>query len=216
IDKKVLRFSATHPADVYGRDVRLDAHGRGLFTLVVPNGTIEIELQVPGLHNVQNALAAAACCYAVGISLQDIQRGLVNFSGVSGRMTILAGMNKSIIIDDTYNANLRSVITALEVLAKRPGKKIFVFGDMGELGTWTTDHHREVGLVAHRLGIDKLFSCGKHSVLASEAFGVAGRHFSNQDELVPNVINELAPDTTILVKGSRSSAMEKIVHKLLN
>lgn len=215
-DKRVLRFSATHPADIYAQDVRLDTHGRGHFSLVLPNARADIELQVPGLHNVRNALAAATCCYAVGISIQDIQNGLNQFGGVKGRMTTLPGKNKSTIIDDTYNANLRSVLTALEVLALRPGKRIFVFGDMGELGEWATQHHQEVGLAAKQLGIDQLLSCGTHSLLASQAFGAQGHHFSSQEELVENLLDELSDNTTVLVKGSRSSAMEKIVHKLLN
>jgi UDP-N-acetylmuramoyl-tripeptide--D-alanyl-D-alanine ligase len=215
-DKKTIRFSVSHPADVYAQDVRLDTHGRGHFSLVLPTARADIELQVPGLHNVRNALAAASCCYAVGISIQDIQKGLNHFSGVKGRMTVLTGKNQSTIIDDTYNANLRSVLTALEVLADRPGKKIFVFGDMGELGDWATQHHEEVGLAAKQLGIDQLMSCGNYSLLASQAFGTSGQHFSSQDELVQNIIGKLEPDTTVLVKGSRSSAMEKIVHKLLN
>lgn len=216
IDKRVLRFSATHSADVYAQDARLDSHGRGQFSLVLPNGRVDIELQVPGLHNVRNALAAAACCHAIGISIKDIQRGLSHFSGVKGRMTILSGKNQATIIDDTYNANLRSVLTALEVLSQRPGKKIFVFGDMGELGEWAIQHHQEVGLAANQFGIDRFLSCGTHSALASEAFGVNGQHCSSQEELAQIVIKELTSDTTVLVKGSRSSAMEKIVHKLLN
>lgn len=215
-NKKTVRFSALHSADVYAQDVRLDTHGRGHFSLVLPNVRIDIELQVPGLHNVRNALAAAACCHSVGISAQDIQTGLNRFSGVKGRMSMLAGKNQTMIIDDTYNANLRSVLTALEVLAERPGKKIFVFGDMGELGEWAVQHHQEVGVAARQFGIDMLLSCGKHSSLTSQTFGDGGTHFTNQDDLVRILIKELEPDTTVLVKGSRSSAMEKIVHKLLN
>lgn len=216
IDKKILRFSAAHPADVCAQDIRLDTQGRGHFSLVLPNGRAEIELQVPGEHNIRNALAAAACCYAVGISIKDIQRGLSQFSGVDGRMTVLTGKNQSTIIDDTYNANLRSVLTALEVLAKRVGTKIFVFGDMGELGEWAIQHHQEVGLAARELGITQLMTYGSFSKLASEAFGERGRHFSTQEDLIQNVLEELIPGITVLVKGSRSSAMEKIVQKLLN
>lgn len=215
-DKKVLRFSIEHPADIYAQDIRLDARGCGQFSLILPNGRVDIQLNVPGMHNIRNALAAAACCYAIGITIKDIQQGLTNFGGVKGRLTVLSGKNQSTIIDDTYNANLRSVLAALEVLAERPGKKVFVFGDMGELGTWATQHHQEVGLAARHLGIDLLLSCGAFSKLAAESFGSGGKHFENQELLVESLVNELSSDTVVLVKGSRSSAMEKIVNKLLN
>lgn len=211
LDKKVLRFSSTQIADIYAQDIRLDDEGCGQFLLVSPKGRIEIKLQVPGLHNIQNALAAASCCYAVGISMQAIQQGLAHFTGVKGRMTFLSGKNQAVVIDDTYNANLRSVLTALDVLAGRPGRKIMVFGDMGELGPWTALHHKEVGLAARQLGIDQFFSCGVHSALASAAFGECAIHCSTQEELLQHLLPELEINTTILVKGSRSSAMEKIV-----
>lgn len=86
---------------------------------------------------------------------------------------------------------------------------------MGELGEWTTQHHREVGVAARQLGIDKLMSCGLHSELASQAFGEGGQHFCSQEELIEVVKNDLTPDTTVLVKGSRSSAMENVVHRLV-
>jgi UDP-N-acetylmuramoyl-tripeptide--D-alanyl-D-alanine ligase len=215
-DKIVLRFSMEHSADIYAEDIILDARGCGQFFLILPNGYAQIQLQVPGLHNVRNALAAAACCHAVGIPMKQIQQGLNHFNGVKGRLSVFSGKNQSMIIDDTYNANLRSVLAALEVLAQRPGKKIFVFGDMGELGNWATHHHQEVGIAARRLGIDLLLSCGSYSKLASESFGVGGEHFATQDQLAQNLVEKLSSDTVVLVKGSRSSAMEKIVSKLLN
>lgn len=215
IDKKVLRFSMDHVADIYAQDVQLDDRGCGQFSLIVPNGRTDIHLKVPGLHNVRNALAAGACCHAVGISVKEIQQGLNDFSGVKGRLTVLTGKNQSTVIDDTYNANLRSVLAALEVLAEYPGKKIFVFGDMGELGTWATQHHQEVGLAARHLGIDLLLSCGSMSKLAAESFGIGAEHFLSQEQLIQNLVEKLSPDTVVLVKGSRASAMEKIVRRLV-
>lgn len=214
-DKKTVRFSASHSADVYAQDIRLDTHGRAHFSLTMPTGRADIELQVPGFHNIHNALAAASCCYAVGISIADIQYGLNHFNGVNGRLTVLNGKNNATLIDDTYNANLRSVLTALEVLAARAGEKIFVFGDMGELGEWSAPHHKEVGLAAQQLGINRLLTCGSQSKLSADAFGSGGQHFSSHDEIVDFLSDKLNSETTVLVKGSRSSAMEKIVQKLL-
>jgi UDP-N-acetylmuramoyl-tripeptide--D-alanyl-D-alanine ligase len=215
-DRTIIRCSMDHVADVYAEEVHLDESGRAQYTLVVPNGRIDMHLQVPGLHNVRNSLAAAACCYAVGLGIKDIEQGLKNFTGVKGRMTLLTGINQCTIIDDTYNANLRSVLAGLEVLAGRSGDKIFVFGDMGELGEWAVPHHQEVGLAARRLGVNQLLTCGSYSHFTSEAFGDGGQHFENQDALVDFLVNKLSENTTVLVKGSRSSAMEKIVSKLLN
>ena len=215
IGKNTLRFSIVNPTAIHARDISFDEEGCGEFTLVVPKGDARVKLQVPGSHNVRNAVAAAACTYALGISLSEIASGLHQFRGVAGRMTFLHGKNNSLVIDDTYNANLRSSLTALDVLASRQGRRIFVFGDMGELGGWSKPHHQEVGMAARQHGIDMLMTYGKHSESTARAFGETGKHYLSQEELVQDLLNELNANTTVLVKGSRSSAMEKIVHQLL-
>ena len=214
-NKQVLRFSAVHPTAVYARDICFNKEGFGQFILNLPTGEAFIELRVPGVHNVSNAIAAAACTYALGIAITDIEFGLRKFGGVPGRMTFLQGKNNSLVIDDTYNANLRSSLTALDVLAKRQGRRIFVFGDMGELGSLSESHHQEVGAAARNLGIDMLMTCGTYSELAAKAYGVGAMHYHHQEELVHDLLNQLGANTTILVKGSRSSMMEKIVHQLV-
>ncbi|MBA2657606.1 MAG: UDP-N-acetylmuramoyl-tripeptide--D-alanyl-D-alanine ligase [Tatlockia sp.] len=215
-NKKVLRFSLSKPADVYARDLSIDDQGFCRFEMVLPVGPAKVELRVPGEHAVRNALAAAACCYAVGISLADIVEGLQQFRGVSGRMTFRSGKNESLIIDDTYNANLQSVLTAVEVLSSRPGRRILVLGDLGELGAWTQQHHEEIGHAAYRRGIDLLLTCGHHSEYSSTAFGTTAKHYTNQEELAQELLAKLDKDTTVLVKGSRSAAMEKIVEQLVS
>lgn len=215
VGKKVLRFSMTKETEVHSKQLSFNKEGCAQFTLVLPTGEAAVSLAVPGEHSVRNALAAATCCYAVGISLTDIVQGLEHFSGVAGRMTYLKGKNQSLVIDDSYNANLRSVLTAVDVLAKRDGLRILVLGDMGELGAWTKQHHEEIGEAAQHQGIDLLMTCGTHSEHSSRAFGASARHYKNQDELARDLLNKLDKDTTVLVKGSRSSAMEKIVHQLL-
>ena len=214
--KKTVRFSrTTNDADVFARDIHFNELGFATFTLVLPIGEAKIQLQVPGAHNVSNSLAAAASTYALGIDLDAIVSGLNKFTGVSGRMTFRSGKNKSTVIDDTYNANLRSVLSALDVLATHKGRRIFVFGDMGELGSWTQEHHQEVGKAARSHGIDALMTCGIHSQYTASAFGSTGKHYASQDALIEDLLKELDANTTVLVKGSRSAAMEKIVHQLL-
>lgn len=214
-DKKVLRFALHKPADVTAKDMYFRADGCATFTLVLPEEQIQVVLQVPGEHMILNALAAAACCYAVGISVQDIAQGLTAFRGVAGRMTFLTGKNKALIIDDTYNANLRSVLTAIEVLAKRQGQRILVLGDLGELGDFAQAHHEEIGRVAREKGIHRVLTCGAHSQFTSEAFGRDAKHFINHQTLAEDLMPYLDDQTTVLIKGSRSAAMENVVHALL-
>lgn len=215
-DKKTVYFSRVDPTvAIHARALQFDTNGCGRFVLVTPMGEAQIELHVPGAHNVSNALAAAACTYALGIDLSDIQSGLCEFHGVAGRMTFRQGKHDSLIIDDTYNANLRSSLIALEVLAKRPGRRIFVFGDMGELGAWSEQHHQEVGAFARQQGIDLLMTCGVQSEFTTKAYGGLGKHYTHQAELVRDLLPFLDANTTVLVKGSRSSAMETIVKQVI-
>lgn len=215
INKKTVRFSVINPATIHAREVVLTANGCAQFILVTPLGEAFIQLAVPGMHNVSNALAACACTYALGIGLSEIKAGLLRFNGVAGRLAFLAGRNEALIIDDTYNANLRSVLASLDVLAAREGTRIFIFGDMGEIGASSEQHHKDVGTAAQRHAIDYLFSCGSQSEATTRAFGAGGKHYPNQDELVSDVLTLLGPQTTVLVKGSRSSAMEHVVSQLI-
>lgn len=214
--KKILRFSLTKPVDIYSQAILFNQAECASFTLVTPAGKMKIDLQVPGEHNVRNALAAATCCFALGIPLSLIGKGLTEFQGVTGRLTFRTGKQNATIIDDTYNANLRSVLTAIEVLVKRNGQRILVLGDMGELGQWAQTHHEEIGQVALQKGVDKLLTYGKISEFSSKAFGGLGHHYVSQEELVKDLLPNLNKNTTVLVKGSRSATMEKIVHQLVD
>lgn len=214
-DKNVKRFSVTKPVDAYAKDISWDSLGCAEFTLCLSSGQIPIHLKIPGQHSIRNALAAALATASVGIDLQQIAKGLNHFSGVKGRLSYLSGKNQAIIIDDTYNANLRSVLTAVEVLAACKGTRIFVLGDMGELGDYTKAHHEEVGRFALSRGIDKLFTWGQYSVLASEAFGASAKHYTSKDVLAQDLLSYLTANTTVLIKGSRSAGMEKVVHQLI-
>lgn len=213
--RQVKRFSLTKPVDAFAKDLSWNK-SCAEFTLCLKNGEERVSLKVPGMHSIQNALAAALCCEASGIAFSQIIDGLNQFTGVSGRLNYLSGKNQSIIIDDTYNANLRSVLAAVAVLANHRGRRILVLGDMGELGEWTEEHHQEVGRVALSSGIDLLLTCGQHSLLASNAFGGAAKHYDNKDSLAQDLLTYLDNNTVVLVKGSRSAGMEKIVHQLVS
>jgi|GEM_PF-8324 len=176
---------------------------------------IRFKLQVPGEHNVRNALAAAAAAVALGISAETIAAGLSGFTGVRGRLQKKPAPHGALIIDDSYNANPQSMRAALAVLAAIPGKKIFVMGDMGELGDDAAALHRQIGAVARDAKVDRLFALGELSALAVSEFGVGAAHFASVEALVASIHPLLAPNTTLLVKGSRFMQMERVVEKLL-
>ena len=180
-------------------------------TLTLPDGVEEVASQVPGEHNVRNALAAAAATVAMGIGKKTIALGLSQFSGVKGRMQKKRGLHDATLIDDSYNANPESVRAALAVLAAVPGKKILVLGDMGELGGSAVAFHEHIGEEAHLAGVDRLFAVGELSAYTVAKFGAGARHFERIEELLAEVRNQLAADVTVLVKGSRFMQMERVV-----
>jgi len=214
-DKRVVHFSIKKARDVYARDVQLHGAKGSSFTVVMPEGEVAVHLQVPGLHNVSNTVAAMSCVRALGISVLDSADVLAAFTGVTGRLMFRRGRAKAHIIDDTYNANLRSVLAALDVLAAQPGQRILVLGDMGELGEHADSHHTEIGHAAQKKGIDRVLTCGTHSEATARAFGGHGKHYPSHDALVLELLTALDANTTVLVKGSRSSAMERVVHQLV-
>ena len=121
---------------------------------------LRVELKVPGEHNARNALAAATAALALQVPPDTIARALGSFGGVAGRLQRKDGLHGSTLIDDTYNANPASMHAALEVLAQAVGKRLFVLGDMGELGDDAAKFHREIGIAARELGIEKMFALG--------------------------------------------------------
>ncbi|SER31004.1 UDP-N-acetylmuramoyl-tripeptide--D-alanyl-D-alanine ligase [Nitrosomonas sp. Nm51] len=182
--------------------------------LQLPDGEIDVNLHVPGVHNIRNALAAAAAAVAVDIDKKTIAAGLQCFKGVRGRLQIKRGYNNAVLIDDSYNANPESVRAALAVLSAAKGKKILVLGDMGELGRSSIDLHRTIGEEARRARLDKLLTLGELSRYASEAFGCNARHFTDMDVLLDCATELLDADVTMLVKGSRFMHMEQVIRRL--
>ena len=176
-----------------------------------PQGSFSANLQVPGIHNVRNALAATAAAAALHIGLSDIAAGLEKFLGVSGRLQRKAALHGAELIDDSYNANPASLHAALKVLAQASGKKILVLGDMGELGTAAVRLHGEIGAEARRLGVDELLALGELTTHTVYEFGAGARHFECIEDLLATLDKDMDADSTVLVKGSRFMRMERVV-----
>lgn len=182
--------------------------------VITPTGRFSVLLQVQGEHNVRNALAATAAAWAIGIALPKIADGLSQFGGVAGRLQPKKGAKGATLIDDTYNANPASMRAAVQVLAAKTGKRIFVVGDMGELGEDAPQLHAEIGYFAQENGIDDVFALGDLSIHVAKAFGATAQHFTSLEALQQALKDRLASDVTVLVKGSRFMRMERVVQAL--
>lgn len=174
-----------------------------------------INLPLLGKHNELNALAAIAATLAINIPLAAIKSGLESIKPAPGRMTMHTLPNDIHLIDDTYNANPFSLQAAVNTLANLKGKKIVILGDMRELGPDEKNIHQEVGEKIRRAGIDYLFTYGELTRHTADGFGENANHFTEQEKLIEAVKPFLHPQTTVLVKGSRSMRMEKVVMGLL-
>lgn len=211
---RVLRYGLDHSADVGALAIRSSATG-SQFLLTSPIGTVEIALALPGRHNISNALAAASLALAAGIGLDQIAQGLARAEPVPGRQVAHQLPNGAALIDDSYNANPGSLAAAIDALAGGKDEGWLVLGDMRELGPDGQALHAQAGRRARDAGLKRLYTLGPLSAAASSAFGDGGRHFQDHDTLAAALASELHAGVRCLVKGSRGSAMDKIVKALL-
>lgn len=213
--RKVWRFSPNAAnSDFTATNIHVTSHGTE-FTLQTPTGSVDVLLPLPGRHNIANALAAAALSMSVGATLDAIKAGLANLKAVPGRLFPIQLAENQLLLDDSYNANVGSMTAAVQVLAEMPGYRVLVVGDMAELGAESEACHVQVGEAAKAAGIDRVLSVGKQSHVISTASGV-GEHFADKTALITRLKLLIAEQQviTILVKGSRSAAMEEVVRAL--
>ncbi|MCK9002732.1 UDP-N-acetylmuramoyl-tripeptide--D-alanyl-D-alanine ligase [Haemophilus influenzae] len=188
------------------------------FTLVSPQGEIDISLPYLGEHNVKNALAATALAMNVGATLADVKAGLEQRSQVKGRLFPIQVTPNLLLLDDTYNANKDSLCAAIDVLKSYDAFLILCVADMKELGENSLAIHREVGQYVNLVNLDLVCSYGNESAVISEA--VLGKHFTDKTEmvdfLVPLIENQLQQNKKVVVlgKGSRSMKMEDVIYSL--
>jgi UDP-N-acetylmuramoyl-tripeptide--D-alanyl-D-alanine ligase len=212
--RRLLRFGLDASADITARDVIATDSGTR-FVLTTPVGEVPVALALPGRHNVLNALAAASLARGVGASLQAIAAGLEAARAVAGRLVTHRLANGATLIDDSYNANPGSLHAAIDTLAGLSGDSWLVLGDMRELGVDAVALHAEAGRRAKAAGIARLYTLGPLSAAAAKAFGDGAQHFENHAALADALRPALSGDVRVLVKGSRGSAMDRIVRALL-
>ncbi len=210
----VLGFGLSEVADVRAiRSVNSGLDGSE-FELVTPMGRVDVRLQVPGQHQILNALAAAASGLACGVSLEAIAAGLGRVRSVGGRLQSTVTDTGTTLIDDCYNANPGSVAAAIELLAACNGRRTLVLGVMAELGEGSEALHREVGRVARDAGLERLWGVGDALKVTVEAFGEGGAWFDSREALLRGVDADLGEADTLLIKGSRSAGMEWVLQQL--
>ena len=203
-------------ADFWAENVSLNLNG-STFILHAFEEEIEINLPYLGAHNVSNALAATALAMAVGASLADVKAGLEQRSQVKGRLYPVEINEHCLLIDDTYNANVDSMKSAISVLKNYPAFRIFAVGDMAELGNESVQCHQEVADFAQQAGLDLIVSFGKESAVISAN---TQHHFTDKqamsDFLLPIISQKIAEKQplVLLAKGSRSQKMETLIADL--
>jgi len=214
---RIVTFGLGSRADFSARDIHTASDRQGFVTRFVmhtPQGTVDIELALAGKHNVINALGAAAAAVTAGATLEQVAAGLAAMRPVAGRLQWRTTTTGASLIDDSYNANPSSMQAAIDVLANQSARRWLVIGDMGELGDFAVEAHREAGRYAREHGVERLFAFGSLAALAAESFGAGSTRHSDIQDLIAQVRNELTADVCLLVKGSRSNRLERLVQAL--
>jgi UDP-N-acetylmuramoyl-tripeptide--D-alanyl-D-alanine ligase len=214
---QVVSFGLKAGADFTAQDVRTDIGAQGFvtrFTLQCPLGRAQIQINLAGRHNVSNSLCAAAAAAAAGVKMEHIVAGLGTVQAVKGRLQFKKTPQGAWLIDDSYNANPSSVHAGIEVLEQLQGRKWLVFGQMGELGSFADEAHTEIGTFARAHGIERLFAIGADAQLTVKSFGAGAEWFEDTTALSKALAGALTPDVRLLIKGSRSNRLERVVEAL--
>ena len=182
--------------------------------VISPAGEFDLQLNLPGAHNLQNALAATAAACALDIPADRIRAGLEATRPVPGRLNLVHTESGWTVIDDTYNANPASLYAALQVLALQGGEAWLLLGDMKELGPDSRKMHAEMGEAARSLGVKRLYAIGEVTPATVDTFGRGGRHFESHEALIEALREELRAGVSCLVKGSRSMGMERVARAI--
>lgn len=217
---RVVSFGIHSSAEVWATPVSQSLSGCS-FDLCWYDESVRVRLAIPGNGAIYNALAAAAVGYKLGLSMEEVKKGLETMVPMPGRMEILTLPGGVHLINDSYNANPGSMALAIDTLRslKGNGRGILITGDMLELGEHAESAHRELGILVTRAGTARLYATGEFAQAVAEGATGAGMDpgkifIGSHDEIVKAVKGHLGPGDWILVKGSRLMAMEKVIEGL--
>lgn len=209
---KSLSFGLKNPADVSAKNI-IQTETGSQFTLCYLHQTQSVTLPLLGEHNLLNALGVSAAAISLGVSLADIAQGLAQVATVQGRLSWHKGIRQSRLLDDSYNASPASVYAAIDVLSGF-SNNLLVLGELAELGAQAQQIHQQIGAYAKAQGIERVYACGAQTEATVSAFGAGAKYFACQQQLIEHLQQHLQAHSVVLVKGARSSAMEKVVQAL--
>lgn len=219
---RVVGFGTSDSAEVRAESVQSSTPGQSELRLCFGGQQRQVCLPVPGTHNVRNALAAAAACLSVGLTLAEVVAGLAQVTPPKMRLELIETERGVLVLSDCYNSAPDSARAALEVARDRPvgGRRIAVLGDMKELGPESPRFHRDLGKLVPGAGFAELFAVGDYAEsLATGALEAglpadAATVSSSTDGLIELVLDAAAPGDLVLVKGSRAMELETVVEAL--
>ncbi|MFW5426604.1 MAG: UDP-N-acetylmuramoyl-tripeptide--D-alanyl-D-alanine ligase, partial [Methylophagaceae bacterium] len=211
--KQVISFAVENDAEITAQNLQVDPDASHF--MVKLNGEFHhINLPLPGMHNVANALAAISVTKALDIPEQAMVKGLSSMASVPHRLQLRSGVNASHLLDDSYNANPGSYQKALQALTAFHSMHWLVLGDFAELGPNSEEVHHQMGIDAKEAGVTRLMTIGEQSQRASQAYGARAQHFDSISELQATLQNELKEGVTCLIKGSRFMQLDKLADAL--
>lgn len=210
---KVIKAGIGEDFEIYAKDITINELSSD-FTVVTPEGSTKLHLDMPGMHNVQNIMPDIAIARELGLTLEEIKEGLNNLEATSMRFEII-DMKDYKVIDDTYNSSPAACRTSTDVMVNLPSKrKICVFGTMKQLGEESEKEHRGIGQYAKEKGIDLLLCCGDFSENIAEGFGQNCKVYKDKPSLIKDLKSIIQKDDLILVKASRGMHFEDIVKEI--
>lgn len=218
LPQRIIRCGQSEHCQVRISDI-LDHGVNGITCTVTSEKDVyHLNIPAPGEHMAYAASIAVAVGEALGLSKEEIIRGVAAYAPIGSRMHILRLSDGRVLLDDCYNANPQSVSAALEVLARTEcERRVAVLGDMGELGDLTEQAHFNAGALAAMLGIDFVVAIGSKAVKIADGAAMGGAevlHFATREEAMPTLREQLQPHTTMLIKASHAMHFEEIVKEL--
>ena len=221
--KQKMTFGLGQENDVRAANIKNNGSKGICFDLKYRDSFWPVQINVPGIHNLQNALAAAAVALSLNEPPENIREGLGAFSGIKGRFQVASIADGIILVDDTYNSNPSSLCAALDAvisMVNGGGRLIVGLGEMMELGDTTINAHREAGKKVAEAGASSFFAMGEHAqemINSAQIAGIPADHLKvmeSHDEMVKEIADTMREGDLIFLKGSRKMGLENVVEGL--